>query len=233
MAAPDAGPLRMMATLGIAGFLSGLALVGIFLATAPLIERNRAAALEAAIYRVLPGAQTRKAFIVREGTLVPFESPTGGLPQEEAVYAAYDEAGTPLGFAIPAEGPGFQDTIKLIYGYDPSRRRIVGMEVLESKETPGLGDKIFKDEDFVANFRDLLVDPEVVVVRKGRTQENHVDSISGATISSIAVVRIINTANARWLERLEVPASAPPGESARPAEAQPPTAVAGVTRGPR
>jgi electron transport complex protein RnfG len=221
----------MMATLGIAGFFSGLALVGIFLATAPLIERNRAAALEAAIYRVLPGAQTRKAFVVREGRLTPFESPGGTLPKEEAVYAGYDEEGNPLGFAIPAEGPGFQDTIKLLYGYDPSRRRVVGMEVLESKETPGLGDKIFKDLDFVANFHNLAVDPEVVVTKKGRSQENQVDAISGATISSNAVVRIINEANHRWLERLQVPVTAPPDEPAPSAEAQASSAVAGVTKG--
>ena len=103
MPPPPAGPLRMMGTLGTAGFFSGLALVGIFLATAPLIERNRAAALEKAIYKVLPGAQTRKAFVVREGKLTPFESPGGSLPKEEAVYAGYDAQGKSLGFAIPAD----------------------------------------------------------------------------------------------------------------------------------
>jgi electron transport complex protein RnfG len=221
----------MMATLGTAGFFSGLALVGIFLATAPLIERNRAAALEAAIYRVLPGAQTRKAFVVREGKLTPFESPGGSLPKEEAVYAGYDEEGNPLGFAIPAEGAGFQDTIKLIYGYDPSRRRVVGMEVLESKETPGLGDKIFKDLDFVANFQDLAIDPEVIVTKKGRTQENQVDAISGATISSNAVVRIINDANGRWVERLPSAGGTPPDESVPSAAVSLPAVAAGVPKG--
>ena len=200
----------MMGTLGAAGFCSGLALVGIFLVTEPRIERNRAEALEAAIYRVLPGARSRQAFVVREGRLTPFVSPGGTLPREAAVYAGYDAEGTPLGFAIPAEGPGFQDTIKLIYGYDPARRRVVGMEVLESKETPGLGDKIYKDADFVANFRDLAIDPEVVLARKGRVGENEVDAISGATISSRAVVRIINGGNGRWLERLTLPPPAPP-----------------------
>jgi electron transport complex protein RnfG len=232
MPAPEAGPLRMLGTLGTAGFCSGLALVGIFLATAPRIERNRAEALEAAIYRVLPGAQTRKAFVVREGTLTPFEMPGNALPQEEAVYAGYDAEGTPIGFAIPAEGPGFQDIIKLIYGYDPSRRRVVGMEVLESKETPGLGDKIIKDLEFVGNFRDLAVDPQLVAVKKGRTHENEVDAISGATISSNAVVRIINESNARWLERLPEPASAPPPGASPSAEAVPRARSVGDTEGP-
>jgi electron transport complex protein RnfG len=213
MAAPDAGPLRMIGTLGSAGFCSGLALVGIFLATAPMIERNRAEALQKAIFKVLPGAETKEAFVVREGSLVLFESPDGSLPKEEAVYAGYDANGNRLGFAIPAEGPGFQDTIKLIYGYDPARRRVVGMEILESKETPGLGDKIFKDLDFVGNFANLAIDPEIVVTKKGRTRDNEVDAISGATISSNAVARIINQSNSEWLDRLPGSTPAPAGET--------------------
>ena len=198
----------MLATLGIAGMCSGLALVGIFLLTLPMIERNRAEALEAAIYEVLQGATERVTYVVREGVLSRFESPDGSLPKEEAVYAGYDEAGELVGFAIPAEGPGFQDTIKLIYGYDPADERVVGMKVLDHRETPGLGDKIVKDDSFVNCFRDLAVSPDVVAVKTGSTQDHEVDAISGATISSVAVVRIINEANARWLERLPEPGGA-------------------------
>jgi electron transport complex protein RnfG len=192
----------MMVTLGIAGLCSGLAIVGIFLVTQPMIERNRAEALEAAIYRVLEGAKSRVALVLREGKLTPFESPDGSLPKEEAVFAGYDEGGALVGFAVPAEGPGFQDTIKLLYGYDAERRRVVGMEVLESRETPGLGDKIIKDMNFVGNFRNLAVEPAIAAVKGGRSGENEVDAISGATISSVAVCNIINAANSRWLERL-------------------------------
>jgi electron transport complex protein RnfG len=208
VAASEAGPLRLMATLGVAGLCSGLALAGIYLITLPMIERNRAEALETAIYKVLPGASSRVAFVVRDGSLTQFEE--AGIPKEDAVFIGYDENGTPLGFAIPAQGPGFQDTIKLLYGYHPGRRRVVGMEILESKETPGLGDKIFKDMKFVGAFGDLAVDPELVVTKKGATQPNELDAISGATISSKAVARIINLANVRWLERLpEMKAIAP------------------------
>jgi Na+-translocating ferredoxin:NAD+ oxidoreductase subunit G len=44
-----------------------------------------------------------------------------------------------------------------LYGYNPSTQTVVGFYVLESKETPGLGDKIEKDENFLANFRELSV----------------------------------------------------------------------------
>jgi len=193
----------MLFTLGLAGMLSGTALVGIYELTAPRIERNRAEALEAAIHRVLPGTTTNQAYGLVDGALVPLETEEGRLPKGEAVYEGIDADGRRVGFAIPAEGGGFQDTIKLIYGVDPQRRRVVGMEILESKETPGLGDKIFKDESFVAEFSDLAVDPEIKAVKPGAgVADNEVDTISGATISSKAVVNIINDGNGRWLDVL-------------------------------
>jgi len=193
-----AGPFRLILTLAVAGFASGLVLVTVYVRTAPLILENQKAALEAAIYKVVPGSTTRKAFEVEDNKLVPFEG--DGLPMADAVFAAYDDDGVLLGYGIPAEGPGFQDTISLIYGYNPGTRTIIGMEVLESKETPGLGDKIIKDQDFVDNFKALAIEPEVVAVKTGtREAANEVDSISGATISSKAVVKIINAGNEKFL----------------------------------
>lgn len=197
----EAGPLRMMGTLGFAGTCSGLVLVGVFLATKPTIDRNRAAELEEAIFQVLPGASSRKAFVL-EGSKLK-ELPEGAkAPEGETIYAGYDKSGTRIGFAIPAEGPGFQDIIKLIYGVEPKTRKTVGMRVLQSLETPGLGDKIFKDEKFVGAFDDLAVDPKVIAVKGGKASPNEIDAISGATISSNAVVSIINKGNEKWLDYL-------------------------------
>ena len=194
-----ASSFRLVATLGAAGFLSGIVLVGVFVVTQPRIQRNQAEALEAAIFRVLPGASSRKSFVLRDGRLTLLES-ADALPSGEAVFGGYDDQGNLVGYGIPGEGPGYQDTIKLIYGYDPRQRQIVGMEVLESKETPGLGDKILKDQDFLGNFRALKVEPEVVAVKHGTRQNAYeVDTISGATISSKAVIKIINQENRRWL----------------------------------
>lgn len=200
MAKPKkAGPVRLILTLGMAGLFSGLILVTIYLATRPLILRNQEAALEAAIYRVVPNAQTRKAFVVRDGELLPHEG-TASPQTGEVIYGAYNAAGELEGFAIPAEGNGFQDTIQLIYGYNPETNQVIGMEVLESRETPGLGDKIIKDEHFLENFKALSVEPEIVTVKPGeKTAANQVDTISGATISSKAVVSILNNANRRFI----------------------------------
>jgi electron transport complex protein RnfG len=111
---------------------------------------------------------------------------------------------------MPAAGPGFQDTIAILYGFKPGDKLVVGMEVLESRETPGLGDKIYKDAEWVAGFSALSVEPEIFAVKKGtKSSANEIDAITGATISSKAVVRIINETHTAWLAKLPPSGSEP------------------------
>ena len=138
-------------------------------------------------------------------------------PDNRKLLVSSDMSGVYNAYAVPAAGPGFQDTIALLYGYKPRDRQVVGMEILESRETPGLGDKIYKDADFVAEFSALLVDPEIVAVKKGtKTGANQVDAITGATISAKAVVRIINEAHTAWSDKLPAPGSEPRLEAPDP-----------------
>jgi electron transport complex protein RnfG len=205
-------------------------IVLVFEATLPMIEANRAAALRAAVFKVVPGATALQQLVLRDGRLVVAGADetgagekgaaegagekgargTGAGEEGAAIYAAYDASGKFAGYAIPGAGSGFQDTIRLIYGYAPQSGQVIGMDILESKETPGLGDKIYKDPAFVQNFAALAVSPEVVVVKHGtRSAAHEVDGITGATISSKAVVKIINTANRAWLDKLPAPGGEP------------------------
>lgn len=195
---------RLVLTLAAAGLFSGLAIVGAYRLTLPTIQANQAEALRRAVFQVLPGAERMERLVWQmeneTGRLVPASGTTGSEP---SVYAGYTADGRFVGYAVPASGAGFQDTIRLLYGYDPERDRIVGMEVLESRETPGLGDRIYKDEAFVGRFRDLAVQPRVELVKEAPTAPHQVDAITGATISSKAVVDIVNSGNQEWLARLE------------------------------
>lgn len=214
--APEPSTFRLIGTLGLAGLLSGLVLVGVYEITQPRIRANKARALREAVFEVLPGTRKIQKLAWTDGSFEPVSaSPSsGGSPS--AIFAGYDARNHLVGYAIPGEGAGFQDTIRVIYGYDPERRRIVGFQVLQSRETPGLGDKIYKDPDFQENFRDLAVEPEIVPAET-RTADNEVDTITGATISSVAVVEILNQSNETWLDRLPPPGEEPwepPAESA-------------------
>jgi electron transport complex protein RnfG len=198
---------HMIRALGGIGILCSLLIVMTFQATLPVITRKKAEALERAIFNVLPGAVERATFEIDDGgRLTRVEGEAAG---ERLIFAGYDEGGNLIGVALEAAGQGFQDVIRLIYGYDPEREQVIGMEVLESKETPGLGDKILKDDDFLANFAALdaalsedgarLRHP-IESVKKGRKQHPwQIDGITGATISSVAVADIIRASAERTL----------------------------------
>lgn len=199
--AQDVKSSRLVFTLGMAGFISGLVLVSAYLYTLPMIEANKARALERAIYQVLPGCNAFKAMgLNAAGTLEVQE-----MHGSDAIFAGYDAKGQVIGFAIPAQVIGFQDVVAGIIGYDPVRKTIIGFEVLESKETPGLGDKISKDAAFRNNFTELECASGVVIVSKGKkSKPNEVEAISGATISSKAVVKLLNQGLEQWQTPIDV-----------------------------
>ena len=204
---------RLVATLGLAGIMAGLLLVVVFKATEPTILKNKAAALEAAIQEVLKApARSEKLYVV-DGRLSP-EIPEGVREIDaDKVYLGFDAEDKPIGFAMAAGEPGFQDIVRLIFGYDPKTRTVLGMKVLESKETPGLGDKIEKDVAWVDQFKGVLTPIEPVKDgKKGGGNPAELETITGATISTKAVVRIINNRLERVapvLEAYEIPEGTP------------------------
>lgn len=203
MSAPEPTSAVLVGTLTLAGLLSGVLLVGVFQATKPLIAANRAAAMEAAVTRVVPGAVKAASYERVDGKVQPSQVAVGAASDKPMAYAGLDKDGKVVGYAIPAEGPGFMDTIRLLYGYVPGSRTVIGMEVLDSRETPGLGDKILKDPEFLGNFKQLSSQPEIVGQKKGtKSKPNEIDFITGATISSKAIVKILNGSTAQWAEPL-------------------------------
>lgn len=203
MATPPDGPVltppwRLVATLGGFGALAGLLIVIVHSATQPAIEAYRAEVLEAAIYEVLGDPDRYDTLYVVDEAIVD-APPAGADPaQYETLYLGYRDA-APVGFAIRTAGMGFQDTITLIFGYDAAESRLLGMKVLESRETPGLGDKIYKDLAFVGEFAGAAAPLVGVKAGSGTGQPTEIVMITGATISSRAVIKAINTT----LERIQ------------------------------
>jgi len=200
--------LKLVLALGIAGLLSGIILVATYTYTAPIIKANKEAAMKRAIFKVLPNCASYSALKLTNGKLeekVPDADNKKEEDKEELlVYSGFNEDKELIGFAIPGSEPGFQDIIGVIFGYNATGKIIIGFEVLESKETPGLGDKIFKDADFQTNFTALAVEPEIISVKKGEKQNpNEVESITGATISSKAIVKLLNKTMLIWQEAID------------------------------
>ena len=194
------------AMVGI-GLICGVLLVAAYELTKPIIERNKAEALARAIFQVLPQAASSKSFVLGDdGRFTPLEGVPAG---QTIVYGGYDGDGRLVGVAVEAAGMGYQDTIRLLYGYSAEQNAIVGMKVLDSKETPGLGDKILFDPEFLANFVRLDVGVgqdgtglahAIVSVKHGtKSQPWQIDAITGATVSSNAIANILNGSAARMV----------------------------------
>lgn len=202
--------ILLRAMVGI-GMLCALVIALIFQVTMPIVTQNKAEALEQAIFKVLPQAEQKVVYGLNEkGEFIQVGS---GFSSDRRVYAAYDRQGKLVGFAIEAQGMGYQDVIHLLYGYSPVEKAIVGIEILASRETPGLGDRIRTDREFLDNFKQLevaltadqqfLVHPIQVVKGGGKTKPWQIDSITGATVSSQAIGHILRHSTAFWIPRLE------------------------------
>lgn len=200
---------RLITSMAVAGFISGVIIIAIYILTFDTIKENKARELQQAVFKVIPGVTKMQKlhYSNTDNRLVVVKTDD---VDDEMIFAGYNNQGKFIGYAIQGAGPGFQDTIKLLFGYQLVESKIVGMEILDSRETPGLGDKIFKDTDFVNEFKQLLIESEIKSIKKGRkTQTNEVDSITGATISSKAVVRIINKAYKKWSQKLPMAGNEP------------------------
>ena len=213
--ATDAGPRpawQLYRAMVGTGVICALLIVAAFLYTLPVIERNHAAALERAVLQVVPGATTFQRHDL-----------------EQPVYAAFDAGGNLAGIALEAEGMGYQDTVRILYGYDPRRQAVVGMRVLQSRETPGLGDRVESDPAFLANFTaldvglapggDRLAHPIELVKPGAKTAPWQIDAISGATITSSAIAQMLARSTARWVPELYRELYKIREEPARPPEA--------------
>jgi Na+-translocating ferredoxin:NAD+ oxidoreductase subunit G len=194
---------RLIATLGVAGALAGLLIVSVHQWTQPRILAHQARAIALAVDEVLQGPERTETLFLWDGALTA--TPPAGVDTVplDRVWAGYDAAGQRIGFALVGAEAGFQDIIKVMFGYDVATGRVMGMRILESKETPGLGDKIFKDMVFVAQFRTAQLPMVPTKPGTGTGDPREVDTITGATISARTVIEIINNRVARMRPLLE------------------------------
>lgn len=188
---------KLPAMMTVAGGLAGLLIVSVYELTLPRIEHHKAEVLKAAVQEVLRGPSSFDTLYLRNDALVKSLPAGTDAKGVERIYLGRDAAGKPIGFAVSATENGFQDPMTVMFGYDHATKTLIAMRVIANKETPGLGDKIEKDTSFVNDFDHAAL--PLTGVKKGTVaKDDEIVMITGATISSRAVMRIINNAIARW-----------------------------------
>lgn len=194
---PDAGTpsWKLLVTLGGSGALAGLLLVLAWQWTTPSITAHRAEMEQAAVAEVLRAPSRLDTLYVVDGKLT--RQVTGDATKLERLFEGFDADGKRTGVAVRAGEPGFSDVVSVMVAFDPKGSQLLGIKILGQKETPGLGDKIEKDSTFLGQFGGARAPLTGVKARSGE-DPSQVVTITGATISSRAVIRIINHAVARW-----------------------------------
>ena len=119
-------------------------------------------------------------------------------------FTAKEKGGDIAGYAFEAEGGGFADKIVLLVAVDQSMENLLGIAILKTNETPGFGDKI-KNPPFKDQFSNCPIQEKLVVVKTGERSkaDREIVSISGATISSEAVTKIVNDAVIEMKRRIQ------------------------------
>lgn len=113
-----------------------------------------------------------------------------------ACWPVFGQDGGHVGWMVKAAGMGYADRIELLFGLDAPAERITGLWVLDQKETPNVGNRIESDAFRRQFFGDRLAARYRLEVVKAAPEENtnQIQAISGATISSESVCRIVNKA---------------------------------------
>ena len=166
----------------------GSALALIYAGTNQLYLANQEAATVESISKTVPGA-------VDAGNLQTIEVE---LSDGRKIFRVLDGERT-LGWAYVGKGKGFGGDIKILIGLNSGADGLVGIDVLDDVETPGFGHSINDEIIWKSKFRPKdgktipLAKPLVVIKAEPRPDNPYqIQAITGATISSKAVVSIIN-----------------------------------------
>lgn len=105
------------------------------------------------------------------------------------------------GIAVPFTGSGLWGTIKGYLAVSSDFKEIAGIVFTEQQETPGLGGRI--DELlYKEQFRGVPITGAKIVY--GKNGDKEIDAVTGATITSSSVLRIVNDVLDNTLPKLEV-----------------------------
>lgn len=174
--------------------VSGLFLGFVFEITKEPIAEQKAIAKQRAYQQVFPKAaafQESKELTGAAANAVSVLEAAGysGITIDEALPAK-DSAGEMLGYVMTITTKnGYGSAITITCG-EKLDGTITGIEFLSISETAGLGMKA-KEPAFKEQFT-AMQEEKFTVTKSGKTSDDQIDAISGATITSDAVTEAVN-----------------------------------------
>lgn len=182
----------------VSAFVFGLLIAVTNAAWKPRIEQNEKDKLNRLMTALITDAGSFEVAI--DDANIPAAK---GKVLQTDIYKALDTEGETVGFAFIAVGAGFADKIKLVIAVDGTFGKFLGFKVLASNETPGFGSKI-KESFYSKQF--IHAPASVLELSKSGPAEiidAEIIAITGATVSSNAVIKIFNAYNDKIKEHLK------------------------------
>jgi len=181
--------LKDTAILTVITIISGLLLGIAFNITDPIIQ-DRKLKEKAAAYQVIFSEDTK----LEDGSALLEKAPevlaaAGCSETITDVMIAKDASGNVIGYAMSISTNGFNSGLVIAYGYGVDGTSL-GIDILESSETSGLGSRASEPE-FKDQFAGKLVEA-FTVVKGGAAADNEINAISGASKTSNGVTGAVN-----------------------------------------
>ena len=156
-------------------------------ATSAKIEEADRIANDEARKEILPDAKDFEP--IDKEKLDSIQSSNEGVLE---IFEGKDKSGEIVGYTLKTVVGGFGGDIEMITGVSVDGK-ITGVDVLNHSETPGLGAKADEPE-FQQRFKDIPTENELVIVKESPSDNNEVEAITSATITSNAVADGVNLA---------------------------------------
>ena len=170
---------NMVVVLFTITLISSAAVGGVYMITKEPIEQAKVAAVNDALNQVLPEYEATTSQTIE----------VNSLPIVAHTATVADKA---VGYAVESISKnGFGGTVRLMVGFDTAGK-IININALEQKETPGLGTKMTDEGNvLLASFKDKNASEINMTVKK---DGGDVDALTAATISSRAYAEAVAVA---------------------------------------
>lgn len=180
----------MALILSVVGFAAGLALSGVKELTDPIIQnRQLEKKIKPSLERFFGPLELSNDPIADRVTLDLGLDELGRRKSVDVFVGKKD--GALRAVALKTSGPGYGGDVEVLTALDVPSTSILGVKTVSQKETKGLGARVADDDEpFVGQWQGLSYERDPALAAHGGA----VDAISGATITSEAFVKAVNTA---------------------------------------
>ena len=170
---------NMVLVLFTITLISSAAVGGVYMITKEPIAQAKVAAVNNALQQVLPEYEATTSQTIE----------VNSLPIVAHTATVADKA---VGYAIESISKnGFGGAVRLMVGFD-TKGNIININVLEQKETPGLGTKMAEDGNvLLLSLKDKNASEVNMTVKK---DGGDIDALTAATISSRAYAEAVAVA---------------------------------------